>query len=161
MNILFNHIECKHSELEDTVLPLLIDTVFHVTNEKGFKGIMSDGFIRNNKDDIFEYSFSQSKNSYGRKKGYICLFDFRNKSEDIIQNALLKYYFLHPFHDENRTYFFQISAVTYPNLIDVTEAKREIGYSRVWIPKVECWFPHDFSIEYIEKVIDVRIINMP
>ena len=161
MNIVFNQIECEHAQLKNKVLPLLIDTVFHVTNKKGFKGIISEGFIRNNKNNDYEYSFGQSQNSYGRKRGYICLCDLRNKSEEIVYEALLKYYFLHPFYDENKSYFCQISAVIYPSLIDVSEAKREIGYSEMWIPKVECWFPHDLSIDHIEKIIEVKVINRP
>lgn len=160
MNVVLHKIKCEYGELRHRILPLIVNTVFHVTNKVAFDGIIRDGSIRNNQNNDFYYSFGQSENSYGRKRGYICLFDLRDKSDEVIDEALMRYNFLHPFYSEKKTYFFQISAAIYPSLIDTSEAKKEIGCSEMWIPNVECWYPSDLSIDYIEKVTQVQVNNI-
>jgi len=76
----FTYIESQSSRLESDILPLLKNEVFHVTSIENFQQILKDGKVISNADKKFKYSYPQSENSYGRKRGYICLFDLRNKT---------------------------------------------------------------------------------
>lgn len=78
--------------LELECVPLLKGKIFHVTSQHSAKQILKTGFIKSNKDGSLGYNFSE--NSFGRKKGYVCLFDFRTASDDIIKKSLECFNFL-------------------------------------------------------------------
>ncbi len=80
-------------DLYNYLLPLLKDCIFHVTNMDGRIGIFNSMRIMNNHDGRFEFSYGQSVNSFGRKRGYVSLFDFRNKDKEEIEDCLLKVLF--------------------------------------------------------------------
>lgn len=145
------------SELKNKLLPLLYGRVFHVTTKEAYSSIICQKIIRNNMREEFSFVFPQSKNSYGRKRGYVCLFDLRSATPCQIQDALLKYDFLNPFEGRSDPYFFIVSSSGYSHLIKNSDAKSEIGYKEMWIPYVECWFPHDLPLEYINKIIKLKI----
>lgn len=148
---------CYGNQLKEKVLPLLLDTVFHVTSLWGYQGILKDHLVKPNIGNQFPYTFPQSANSYGLKKGYICLFDLRNQTDEIIQEALMKFYFLNPFRNKNKSVYLILSPESYADLIDYTVAKKEVGYKGMWIPYVECWYPTTIPLERIEKIINVTV----
>lgn len=152
-------ITCYGNQLEEKILPLLLDTVFHITSFWGYQGILKDRLIKPNIGDQFPYTFPQSANSYGLKKGYVCLFDLRSQTDEIIQEALMKFYFLNPYHNKNISVYLILSPELYADLIDYTVAKREVGYKEMWIPYVECWYPTDIPLERVEKIINVTVTS--
>jgi len=85
-------INCPELELEKVVLPKLLGSVFHVTNVAGLKGIRKDKMIRNNKDARFPFTWDQSARNYGRNRGYVCLWDLRNITNEQLDVALDDYY---------------------------------------------------------------------
>ena len=146
----------EENELKEVILPVSIGKVFHVTSHEAFQGIKRDWIIKHNKNNEFKYSFSQSKNSYGRNRGYVCLFDLRNKSDQIIEDALGKLFFLDPFHPpKNKSIFLILKYKLYPLLIDYKQATEEIGYGEIKIPHVECWYPTNISLDDIDEIIDL------
>lgn len=157
MAIDIKQLECDYDKLEDEVLPILINKVFHVSSGTGYASIKKDHQIKHNKDHEFEFTFGQSENSYGRKRGYICLFDLRGRSVDDIKSALMKYYFLNPPFCENQPYFLIISSKLHESLIDWEKAKEEIGFKEMYVPRVECWYPGNISLDYVCKVIKLTV----
>lgn len=101
--------------LESSLLPILRGYVFHVTTRSGFQAITKDGFIRNNQNGLFPYSFPQSNRSYARTRGYVSLFDLRAISDDQLERALSNFYFLNPPYTENNPIFLILSTSLYPN----------------------------------------------
>jgi len=146
-------ITCEKSRLEDKILPLLKEKVFHVTSSEAYQAMVGDGMIKSNINSCYKYTFPQSEVSYGVKRGYICLFDLRNKSDDVVEKALMKFYFLKPFHYQNVSVFLILSPRFYSNLIYDTQ--EEIGWKEIYIPHVECWYPGNIPLEYIDEVIEV------
>ena len=71
----------------EQILSLLRGHVFHVTKDEGYQGIMKDGMIKHNQDGQFSFSYPQSKNNWGRMKGYVSLNDLRNVSDKIIEET--------------------------------------------------------------------------
>ena len=131
--------------------------VFHVTSYESYYGILRDGIIKPNKEGEFNFTWPQSEISYGRKRGYVCLFDLRNKSNDIIEEALMKFNFLNPFYSQNRAVFLILSPQLHSSLIYDVKAKEEIGYKEMYIPYVECWYPNGISLDYIEEILEVTV----
>src|SRR3989337_4365420 len=81
---------------KDKLLGLLRDKVFHVTTAKAFENIQKDVFIYGNQDAKYPLN-PTSLNSFGRCRGWVCLFDLRGKSDEEIDNVLSRFYnFLRP-----------------------------------------------------------------
>lgn len=150
-------VDCKANELKGEILPLLKGTVFHVTSFRAYQRIFSDRMLKPNIGSQFQYTFPQSEKSYGVKRGYVCLFDLRNKTDEVIKDALMKFYFLNPFHNQNKPIFLILSPTLHLKLIDYTVAKREVGYGEMYIPYVECWYPGSIPLEDIDKIIEVTV----
>jgi hypothetical protein len=87
----------EKTKIEDrkVLLDCLENQVFHVTTRAAFDGIQQTGEIKNNKSGTLPINTSSTA-SYGRLQGYVCLFDLRNKSEEVIRHTLECYYFLGP-----------------------------------------------------------------
>ncbi len=143
--------------LEKNVFPYLTGFVFHKTDQRGYEGICKSGVIENNQDAKFPFSYHSSNISYGRDKGYVCLFDFRDAALFEINETLLRYTFLPSFQDNYTVYYFHLKKAYYSELIPVSAAREEVGYNKMWIPYTECWFPGDIPIEYISHVTKVFV----
>lgn len=112
-----NIIECDSNKLKEILLPKLTGNVFHVTSKSNLEGIFRQNQIKNNKNKDFALTFGQSENSYGRKRGYVCLVDLRFATKEEIVESLHKYYFLNPTHVNNNPIFLIINEALYPKLI--------------------------------------------
>ena len=77
------------------LLVQLREKVFHLTTAEAYKKIKQDGFVFNNKDGRYPINTGSSK-SFGRSRGWVCLFDLRGRSEEEIEEALFRYPFINP-----------------------------------------------------------------
>jgi hypothetical protein len=150
-------IESHYLNLEEELLPMLMGKVFHVTTKDACSSILTNKTIKNNMKGDYKFCFPQSENSYGRKRGYVCLFDLRSATKKHIQDASIKFNFLNPFRNKSDPCFFIISCSAWSQLIDASVAKSEIGYTEMWIPYVECWFPKNLSLDHVVEIIEVKI----
>lgn len=149
------------NELREKLLPVLKDKIFHVTSYSRFEKIEEAGFIKSNVNGELGYTYPQSENSYGRKKGYICLFDLRRKTEEEIQHGLDCFYFLGIRQLSNKQVHLILKDEYYAKLIYTEQAKAEIGFTEMWIPYVECWYPEDLPLSNIKGMIIVNIQRDP
>ncbi len=150
------------------LLPHLRGKVFHVTSRNKYEAILISGGIMNNRDGFHGINTS-SLHSYGRLRGYVCLFDLRNFNEEMISEVLEKYNFLRPawfgkmrptFEEWNLTYLL-LSPSNYQNLISYDAASHEIGVNgngSLAIRKAEAWIPERIPLEWIETIYNVRVI---
>ena len=155
-------------EYEEELSHHLEGQVFHLTRRTSFVGIEKESFIKHNKDEIFKYNTS-SKDSYGCKNGYVCLFDLRSVDINDMGYTLENYYFYRPqwfveyiendvdvkkeYNESNLAYLI-VNPLFYDKLIPNENVNCSDGFM---IPDVECWFPGDMPIKYIKKVIFVQI----
>lgn len=151
------NLSCIESQLREFILPILRGNVFHVTNRAGFKGITKDRLIRSNKQGEFPYSYPQSDRSYARTRGYVSLFDLKTISDDELENALRKFYFLNPSFTENNPIFLILSRSIYSTLIPWTRARDEHAWKEMFIPHVESFHQGDISVSCISRVVSVKI----
>jgi len=154
-----NVISCLKTDLKAKILPLLINKVFHVTSEKRYTKIRETGVIKNNKDKKFKYTYAQSENSYGRKRGYVCLVDLRNISNELIEEMLMRYYFLMP--TDWPPVFLILNEQYYENIISWQVAAEEVSYKEMYVPHIECWYPEDIQISKISEILKISIIKSP
>jgi len=143
--------------------------VFHLTTKKAFEKIKTDGFIFNNKNGRFGLNTS-SENSFGREQGWICFFDLRNKSDQDIEETLIRYNFLGPswfceygveFSEMNMAYLI-LNSSSYDKLIRNESPKSswiENKKGMMYIPETECWYPGDLPLSFIKETIVVRIFQ--
>jgi len=89
-------LELHADDLREQLLPLLRGRVFHVTSADRLKAIERSRFIRANVDGSLGNTYPQSAASLGRRNGWVCLFDLREKSESAIDWGLHCFYFLAP-----------------------------------------------------------------
>jgi hypothetical protein len=167
MKIPIESFDYRDDNYKDDLLSRLRENVFHVTTIKAYESILKDGFIFANQEGQYLINVGSQK-SVGRYKGWVCLFDLRGKNDKEIDAALNCYYFLGPHwfeeyspdYTELKLAYLIISSSHYIHLIPNKVARTcwtdGSGYTQ-YIPKVECWFPGNLPVDYIEKVLRVRI----
>jgi hypothetical protein len=162
LEIISQKIECKHSELESIVLPLLRGHVFHVTDRATFENITRSGRIYSHQQPQLTLAFGQSKNSYGRTRGWVSLFDLSNTADAEIKEALVCYYFLRVFHfDRPHISLLFITEKAWPSLIHWQRAREEVSGKELYIPFVEAWYPGDIPLDLVSDSLAVTIQSIP
>jgi hypothetical protein len=86
-------LELHEDDLCEQLLPLLRGRVFHVTSTDRLKAIERSRFIKANGDGSLGNTYPQSAVSLGRRNGWVCLFDLREKTESAIAWGLDCFYF--------------------------------------------------------------------
>ncbi len=148
-------ITVKRGDLEDVVLPRLIGTVFHATPVPNFEAIKASGVIRSNQDGQLSFTYPQSQNNYGRRRGYVCLFDLRDVPDGELRDALMKFYFLNHAPRKGHPVFLFLDREEYGKLIPWTVTKG--NYKEVVIPYVESWYPSDLSVSALASALAVTV----
>lgn len=154
------HLDINGGDLRVVLLPRLRERVFHVTSQANFEKIRRARAVLHNRDRRFPLNIA-SENSFGRKKGWVCLFDLRNCDDQTLEDTLdNKYCFLRPpwfvKYEPNST----ISNVCYlfldsraqSELVSYKSAKRECPCGH-YIPKTEAWYPGEIPLPRIESVL--------
>jgi len=155
--MIIHEMKLHESNLLRDLLPLLRDRIFHVTSHRAFRKIIKCGEIRSNNYGEFPFTFPQSENNYGRKRGYVCLFDLCGKSDNELQNALDCFFFLGPRQLGNKPVFLIIDDICHNIIVGNTTAVRERTYREMFIPKAECWYPGNVPISNVRDAIIVNI----
>lgn len=138
---------------DDSLFHELATGLCHCTSLKGYRDIISDGFIRPN-EGAFPYSFPQSQNSCCRKLDSVSLFDFETAPTEQIFDSLV--------HANWSPFVFAHRPVTVvlkirrgavgDRLIDSNEANRRTGGGVVIWP-VEACYPDPIPVEAIQGAI--------
>jgi len=151
----------------ESLLQILQGKVFHLTKQTSFQEIQKSGKICNNKDGRFGLNTS-SGNSYGRRSGYVCFFDLRDKTEKTLKDILSCYYFLGPswFMQDHGAYrettlaYLILDPAHYNKLIPYEKAVKDFNRTSKWlqaIPHGEVWIADHVPITWISKAYFVRI----
>jgi hypothetical protein len=161
MDIPERKLTLRDETLEDQLLPLLRDRVFHVTSMSRFQAIRESGCIKSNRDRSLRDTFAQSKISLGRSKGWVCLFDLRNQTPEAIQRGLECLYFLAPRQLGDHIAFLLLHSTAYNQLVTWADIAMNTDLTAFRIPRVECWFPDDLPITLLEEALLIQIVRRP
>ena len=164
------NITVTSQSLEDTLLPLLINNVFHVTNGEAFKKIQDCEFVGSNKNNVYRSVFSQSNKNFGAQNNMVCLLDLRQKTlAEAKTHAGDGYYFLRPKIDWTEIIFLLIDKSFYKDL--KMQARFDppcVGSNYVpmdeitkglYVPEIECWYPEKITLNKISSVLRVSIVE--
>ncbi len=149
------------------LLERLRDTVFHLTTKEAFDQIRRGGFVFHNRQRRFGLN-TASENSFGRNRGWVCLFDLRGHTQVTIDEALTKYYFLEPSwfrrhrpeYTESNLAYLLLDPKAYPELVPnqtATSIWKETNRYEHYLPNIECWYPADMPLTCVGRVHLVRI----
>lgn len=153
----------------ETLVPMLIERVFHLTKAENIDKICQDGFIDNNHDGRYDLN-SGSLKSFGRQMGYVCLFDFRNLDKKKISRVHDCYPFSSPNwfrrveqdHEICEMAIFFLSARKYSCIIPNETARNHMkatGTQYMYVPTAEVWIKDRLPIDFIEHALNLRIVK--
>lgn len=151
----------------DELLEIVHDGLWHSTTTEGFIGIVESGMILPSSTENQPFSYSQTENSYALLKGYVAVFDFYAATYKQIREH----------YNGKWSSFFPLDELTIAlkldrdqlksRLIPNSQAKKEVGCKKMWIPFVEAWHPIPIPLKavsgalilgrgknYINKIID-------
>lgn len=150
-------LQLRVDELRERLYPHLAGKVFHVTTEQAAVSILADGFIRNNRDARFVFTFDQSQVSFFRALGCVSVFDLRAATDDQVEEVMGKYNFLNPAFCANRPVFMILSKNLHNSLLPWTKWNKTRNQLEMVIPRVEAGFPGDVPVDRIEALIRVQV----
>lgn len=149
-------------KLSATLLPLLLDRVFHVTRQQAAERILAEGEVRANVTGELAKGFGYS-NSFFRKRGCVSVFDYRSASSEQIGDAIGKCspYNLPPTNPEllyePKIAFLFLTGTACEQLVPWTRWKEEEAWGDQIVPWVEAGYPGSIPITLIEAVLLVTI----
>jgi hypothetical protein len=162
MNTEIRELSLHSDQLRDTLLPLLLGRVFHVTRRNVSEQILAEGVIQANANSELPTVFGSS-NSFFRKRGCISFFDYRSATAEQIEAALGK---CSPYHlpssnpellNEPSVSYLFLSEAAQDRLISWSKWKEEEAYSDKVVPWVEAGYPGEVPLTFIERVLHVTI----
>lgn len=157
----FSELIVEEREFEATATGLLKGHVFHATAAHCLPQIVAAGAVHPNRSGELRSPFSQSKNSYGVRRGYICLFDFRDHNDQFITSAFEIFLSAAVPKFAHRPVFLVLNPSSYERLITSQTAQRETGGRELWVPYVECWHPAAIPLDLIDSAILMRVKRRP
>jgi hypothetical protein len=139
-------------EIVERVFPMLRERVFHVTSPARLQQIRQEGFIRANADGALGDTSPQSRISVARQRGFVCLFDLRNKTDDEFS------YGLHCFwRSWEVVAILFVAPPTHAQMVMWDDIRSTVELGAMHIPAVECWFPVDLPFSAIDETLIVQI----
>ncbi|MDR4461867.1 MAG: hypothetical protein MRJ67_15330 [Nitrospirales bacterium] len=150
---------------KDSLLASLKGTVFHITSQRAWDLIKKSGAIEHNKGERFKLN-TNSEMSFGRLREWICLFDLRNASSELITDSLDCYDFLRPpgilgriSHADRKEYelaYLVLDSTFHKHLIPYEKFDEHVKNTGQWqmaVPEVETWVEDRIPITWIEEII--------
>jgi len=142
------------NDLELTLLPLLREQVFHVTNIEAYSKIVECGYLECNING--KYSPTWNEQYYGKKRNLICLFDLRGITDAVIDQFRPCCDFIYDSHFGVTSAYLLLSKESCPDIIPNKVAVDKTQYSEFFVPRLEAWYLRKLTIRQIEKVIIVK-----
>lgn len=162
-------IEYINTDHLDDLTARLKGNVFHLTSLNSFESISADKRICHNKDGNYPI-YAGSACGFGKNRGYVPFFNFKEATDKMILDTRDKYFFVGPrwfrkyytdYSEANLAYLF-LGAEGQKDLIHNSQAREELkrtGQSEQYVPGTEFWYPGNVPLELIEKVLLVRIFD--
>lgn len=151
------------ADLRVALLPRLRRSVFHVTSQANFKKICRSGAIMHNKNARFRLNVT-SENSFGRRRGWICLFDMRYCDGSALEKTLSSYNFLQPrsftrYHSDHTTTviaYLILHPKFYKYLVPNRFARKVSPYGH-YVRNTEVWYRGSICLSQIQRALLAKI----
>jgi hypothetical protein len=149
-------IDCEASDLEYTLMPILRGRVFHMTKEEKLNDICRSGWIYSQQQAQFVFA-GKTETTYGRKRGWVGLFDFRDKQDKDIKDALIRHWFFRTLCNAGTHAYLILAENACSSLISWKQAFREVGNKEFFVPFVETWYPGDMPLDLVSDCFVVTV----
>jgi hypothetical protein len=159
LNTTAKKIECEDSAIERLFLPLVRGRLFHLTTDESFADICRCGWISSGRQAPIALTPGQLERSYGRKRGWVSLYDLSDPTDVEVKEALIRYWLLKTLRDEGQLMCLMIAETVRPSLVSWQRAIRELGEKEFFIPFVEAWYPGDLPLRLVTE--SFQLIRRP
>lgn len=142
----------------DCLFLVLRQGIYHLTGVRGYRGIRQDGLIKSN-DGSFPNTYPQSVNGYGRRRGYVSLFDFESPTEE---QCLLQHWKWEGFFTKHKPATILLGfdrGQLEPKLVSYERATEEVGFAEMKIPHIETWCIEPIPFSYATSLVLVNPVN--
>lgn len=143
-------------DLRTKLLPRLQRRVFHVTTHSAYGEIVRDGAIKAGGELPTRYP-----NAYFRWRGYVSLCDLRFVTDDQVNLALDRWYFLNPEGDRASPAFLFLYERAFSRLVSWKKQMENRDLDKLVVPYIEAGYPGDISLELIREALLVTINHPP
>lgn len=150
-------IDCSYFDVVQVLFPLLCGRVFHVTTEKKFTDICRSGWIYSKEQTQFVLTPGQSETTYGRKRGWVSLYDLSYTEHTDIKEALIRYWFFRTLRAGRTDVYLMIAKSAWSSLVSWKCASRDVGGQEFFVPFVEAWYPGDIPLQLVNESLMVSV----
>ena len=151
-------IDCSYFDVVQVLFPLLSGRVFHVTTEEKFNDICRSGWIYSKEQTQFVLTPGQSETTYGRKQGWVSLYDLSYTEHTDIKEALIRYWFFRTLRAGRTDVYLMIAKSAWPSLVSWKSAGRDMGGQEFFIP---FGIPATFRLSSLTKALWLVFIHPP
>ena len=150
-------IDCSYFDVVQVLFPLLFGRVFHVTTEEKFNDICRSGWIYSKEQTQFVLTPGQSETTYGRKQGWVSLYDLSYTEHTDIKEALIRYWFFRTLRAGRTDVYLMIAKSAWSSLVSWKRASRDVGGQEFFVPFVEAWYPGDIPLQLVNESLVVSV----
>jgi len=147
----------KREDISEHLLVNLLGRVFHFTSARSWNQIRTCGYIDANQEGKHRSTSVHSNKSMGRHLGAVCLFDLRNKSEDVLRKDWIFYDYFERRWNKDPSYFLLLRESCFPTLTMLGEINSQLREEMMYIPQVESWHVGNLPLNQVEMVYQVQI----
>ena len=137
-------------DLRKVLSPYLEGHFFHATTFENWLMIKSCGYLTGK--DV-NGSLCPQRTSYGSRRGYICIFDWKNNSKETIREQSIKLNPFDPFGHSCDPVFVIFKNDIESNIIPNNVAVLETEYREMFVPHIECWHSKDIQLNTVKTVL--------
>jgi len=153
----FEALTCRHAKARKVLIHRLAGKIFHITDTKGFLGIIATGKIEPNNSGKFGNNWGNKK-SYFRNRGCISVCDFyNNRRPRKFYDATCKYSFYDLSCNKGFSYFMVLQAGLFADIITWDRWKQDREEGEDVVPYLESGYPGEIPLSNLESVIKVHI----
>jgi hypothetical protein len=128
-----------------------------MTREEKFHDIYRSGWIYSHEQAQFVFAPGQTEATYGRKRGWVSLFDFSEKKDKEIKGALIRHWFFRTLRNAGTYTYLMVAESACSSLISWEHAFRDVGGNEFFIPFVETWYPGDMPIQLVSDCLVITV----
>jgi len=159
-------IELQKENCRNKLFEHLMGEIFHLRSYQDYGKIINSNYLTNSRDGNY-HSSPSSENSFGGNRGYICLFDLIDQSDENINNCIYLHYdftlprwfkSIHHNYNEYNLCYLIISKNIYAELISNEVGRKQHDKTgEKYIPYLEVWHPSIINLKDISKILIVKI----
>ncbi len=159
--MIITKVRYRNRDLPNSLLPRLMERVFHVSLLSSLEKIKEDGEIKVSGTGLCPSVYPGHYNSFMRNRGYVSLFDYRSVPQEHLEDSLDKCSPTQGATPESGIVIFLFSRSDIPKLLSWREWNLEDAPREMVVPYVEAGHKGPISLKLIDEIICLEIDEEP